>query len=62
MSKTSRQISRRLTLRRETVRQLDSIDPLELARVAGGTSTWGDHTMSCPLGGSKTYGKGSILC
>ena len=48
--------TRRLEIRRETVRRLTALDPLELAQVAGG---W--KTSTCPRG-ADTFGKTSTVC
>jgi len=46
MTKKSRDANRRLSLRRETMRRLTSLDPADLARVGGGWTTWKCVTQS----------------
>jgi hypothetical protein len=56
MKKTTGQGRRKLEFKRETLRQLDSLDGEQLARVAGG---W--YSMYCS-GGGNTLSGGSNYC
>lgn len=58
MTKKSRDANRRLSLRRETLRRLNALDPSDLARVGGGGGSW----KCAPPPEGDTFGQTTYRC